>query len=210
MELLISHTVQFIAHHAGWTFPIMFLTAFGESFVFVSLLFPGTTIMVAAGLLVPTGSIHLFPLLSGAILGAVLGDGVSWWLGLRFGPAIKSVWPFSRNPMLLAHGEALFARFGSASVFIGRFFGPFRASIPLVAGIVKMPPLQFWIANIASALIWAPALLLPGSVAVLLSKWSGFGTTGQIGIGVAILGGLAVLVWAWERSKAFRSLENGK
>lgn len=210
MDALIQQTVQFIQHHAGWTFPIMFITAFGESFVFVSLAFPGTTIMIAAGLLVPTGAIHLFPLLAGAILGAVLGDSVSYWIGRRFGPAVKSSWPLSRHEALVEHGEALFRRFGSASVFIGRFFGPFRASIPLVAGIMKMPPTQFWIANVASALIWAPALLLPGSAAVILSKWSGFGTEGRIAVVVAVLGALALLVWAWERSKTFRSLEDGQ
>jgi membrane protein DedA with SNARE-associated domain len=210
MDALISETVQFISRHSGWTFPIMFITAFGESFVFVSLLFPGTTIMIAAGLLVPGGTIHLFPLISGAVLGAVLGDGISYWLGLRFGVAIKSSWPFSKHPELLEHGESLFRKFGSASVFIGRFFGPFRASIPLIAGIMKMPSLQFWIANIASAVIWAPALLLPGSMAVLLSKWSGFGTAGQIAIVVAVLAIAGLLAWAWEHSKTFRSLENGE
>jgi len=210
MGALISQTVQFIAHHSDWTFPVMFVTAFGESFVFLSLLFPGTTIMIAAGLLVPSGAVHLFPLLTGAILGAVLGDTVSYWLGLRFGVAIKSSWPFAKNPALLTHGEALFRRFGGASVFIGRFFGPFRASVPLIAGIMKMPPLQFWIANVASALIWAPALLLPGSIAVLLSKWSGFGILGQIAIVGAVLAIVAALVWAWEHTKTFRSLETGE
>ena len=210
MDALISETVRFISQHSAWTFPIMFVTAFGESFVFVSLIFPGTTIMIAAGLLVPSGTVHLFPLLSGAILGAVLGDSISYWLGLRFGPNIKLVWPFSRNPSLLTSGEALFRRFGGASVFIGRFFGPFRAAVPLVAGIMRMPSLQFWIANVASALIWAPALLLPGSVAVLLSKWSGLGTPGQIAIVAGVLIAVAVTIWAWERSKTFLSLENDK
>ena len=206
MSALISQTVQFIATHTAWTFPIMFITAFGESFVFLSLLFPGTTIMVAAGMLVPGGTVHLFPLLSGAIAGAILGDGVSYWLGLKFGAQLKVGWPFSRHPELLRHGETLFRRYGAASVFIGRFFGPFRASIPLVAGIMRMPPLRFWIANITSAFIWAPALLLPGSLAVLLSKWSGFETDGQIAIVVAVIATGAVLVWALERGRFFRSL----
>ncbi len=209
MGAQIAQTVQFIAHHAAWTFPIMFATAFGESLVFVSLVFPGTTIMIAAGLLVPGGTIHLLPLLSGAILGAILGDGASWWLGSRFGDQLKARWPFTRYPNLLAQGEVLFRRYGNVSVFVGRFFGPFRATVPLIAGIMRMPPLQFWIANIASAIIWAPALLLPGSVAVLLSKWSGFGPVGQTVVVVAVLVSGAVAVWAFERGRYFRSLTGG-
>lgn len=124
--------------------------------------------MIAAGLLVPGGTLHLMPLLSGAILGAILGDSVSWWLGRHYGHLLRQRWPFGRHPELLAQGEMFFRRFGLASVFVGRFFGPLRATIPLLAGIMNMPPLPFWLSNIASAVIWAPALLLPGSAVVLL------------------------------------------
>ena len=48
------------------------------------------------------------------------------------------------------------------SVFIGRFVGPVRALVPLVAGMLGMKPMQFAIANIASAIGWAPAYMLPG------------------------------------------------
>lgn len=195
MSDYIAAVVAFIAHHAEWTFPVMFVTAFGESFVFVSLLFPGTTIMVAAGLLVPGGTLHLFPLLSGAILGAVLGDAISWQLGLRYGHLLDSRWPFTRHPELLVQGRSFFRRFGLASVFFGRFFGPLRATIPLVAGILKMPPLPFWLSNIASAVIWAPALLLPGSAIVLLTDdlptngfWKGM-------LGIVLLGCLGIGAW---------------
>ncbi|MBL6852663.1 MAG: DedA family protein [Alphaproteobacteria bacterium] len=169
MDDVVGTTVNFVTRHAEWAFPIMFITAFGESFVFLSLLFPGTTIMLAAGLLVPKGIVPLFPLLSGAILGAVAGDGISYWLGLRFGRHITGRWPFTRYPRMLDASEALFRDYGSMSVFIGRFFGPLRATVPLVAGMMHMPARRFWIANVASALVWAPGLLLPGMVAVLAS-----------------------------------------
>lgn len=51
--------------------------------------------------------------------------------------------------------------------------------------------------------------VLPGTIAILISKWSGFGTTGQIAVVIAVLALLGVFVWAWERSKALRSLEDG-
>jgi undecaprenyl-diphosphatase len=183
----------------------MFVTAFGESFVFLSLLFPGTALMVAAGLLVPDGALPLFPLLSGAILGAVLGDGVSWQLGRRYGHLLNNRWPFTRRPELMIQATAFFQKYGLASVFIGRFLGPLRASIPLVAGIARMPPLPFWIANIASALIWAPAVMFFGSAIVLFVHYLPVSGPWKIVIVAAVLFGTAALAWlahrVWSKSE---------
>ncbi|MGD0142435.1 MAG: DedA family protein, partial [Rhizomicrobium sp.] len=165
LEGLVHTTVEFIKLHQAWSFPVIFLVSFGESFVGLSLLFPGTTILVLAGTLVswpfnPHGVLNVWPVLAGAILGAVIGDTISYMLGQRFGHLLEKHWFFVRHPEILARGYGFFARFGTVSVFVGRFFGPVRAAIPLVAGIMGMPTRKFWIANIASAFIWAPALLL--------------------------------------------------
>jgi membrane protein DedA with SNARE-associated domain len=194
MSEYIATLVAFISLHAGWTFPVMFVAAFGESFVFVSLLFPGTAIMIAAGLLVPGGTLDLLPLLAGSILGAVLGDGVSWYLGRRYGHLLENRWPFTRRPELLRQGEDFFHRFGLASVFLGRFFGPMRATIPLIAGIAKMRALPFWLSNIISALIWAPALLFSGSALIMLTERLSVSYPIKIVVGAFVVVGLALLI----------------
>src|SRR5580700_8153974 len=162
MDEIVRATLAFIAAHADWAVAIMFVTAFGESFAFLSLLFPGTTLLIAAGTLMSGGTLPYTPVLVGAVLGATLGDSVSYWIGRRFGGGIARLWPFSRNPELLPTGIRFFARHGGKSVFIGRFFGPMRAVIPLAAGVMQMPRGWFWVANFVSALIWAPMLLLAG------------------------------------------------
>jgi membrane protein DedA with SNARE-associated domain len=192
MSEYIATLVAFVSHHAGWTFPVMFVAAFGESFVFISLLFPGTAIMIAAGLLIPGGTLDPLPLLAGSILGAVLGDGVSWHLGRRYGHLLENRWPFTRRPGLLRQGEAFFHRFGLASVFLGRFFGPMRATIPLIAGIAKMRPLPFWLSNVVSALIWAPALLFSGSAIIMLTERLSVSYPIKIVVGAFVVVGLAL------------------
>ena len=162
MESIVQPTLDFISAHAGWAFPVMFITAFGESFAFLSLLFPGTSILIVAGTLMATGSLPYWPVLAGAVIGAVLGDTVSFWLGERYGSGIGRIWPFTRNPDLLPNGIRFFERHGGKSVFIGRFFGPVRAFIPLAAGIMRMSRGRFWFANVTSAIVWAPMLLLVG------------------------------------------------
>jgi len=164
MEGFIAGVLDFIGSHPGWVFLAMFIASFGESLVFVSLVFPGTALLLAAGTMVPSGRLSIWPLLIGAVLGAVLGDGVSYALGRHFGRRIEGLWPFRRRPELVAGGVAYFKRHGGKSVFIGRFFGPLRAVVPLAAGILRMKPRDFWLANMVSALIWAPAVLLPSAL----------------------------------------------
>src|SRR4029077_19266821 len=137
--------LEFIKTHAEWAAVVMFITAFGESFAFLSLLFPGTTLLIAAGAPMAGGNFPYTPVLAGAVLGATLGDSVSYWIGRRYGGGIARIWPFTRNPELLPNGIRVFERHGGARVAIGRFFGPVRAVIPLAAGIMRMPRARFWL-----------------------------------------------------------------
>ena len=180
MHDIVHTSIDFIRQHGAWAGPVMFVVSFGESFVGLSLLFPGTTIMVLAGTLVrwpynPHGVLEIWPLLLGGILGAVSGDAISFGFGRRFGHVLDKHWYFVRHPQLLTRGYRFFDKYGTASVFIGRFFGPVRAAIPLVAGIMNMSWRQFWIANVGSALIWAPALLLLGTSFHLIIHALGIG-----------------------------------
>ena len=62
-------------------------------------------------------------------------------------------------------------KWGILAIFIGRFFGPLRASVPLVAGIFEMPYWRFQFANFTSAFVWAGVLLVFGDVMGKLIKW---------------------------------------
>src|ERR1700748_3954634 len=97
MEELVQPTLDFISANSDWAFPILFIVSFGESFAFLSLLFPGTSILIVAGTLMSAGSLPYWPVLVGAVIGAVLGDSVSFWLGHRYGGGVWRVLPFTRN-----------------------------------------------------------------------------------------------------------------
>ncbi len=196
MDDLVQPALAFIAAHANWAAAIMFITAFGESFAFLSLLFPGTTLLIAAGTLLSGGTLPYAPVLIGAVLGATLGDTVSYWIGRRFGSGIARSWPFSRHPELLPNSIDFFARHGGKSVFIGRFFGPLRAVIPLAAGLLRMSRGWFWFANVASALVWAPMLLLAGDlIGNLGDRLIGAANTFLLVFGGLTIAAIVALVW---------------
>lgn len=154
--------VDFVRVHQVWAAPITFALAFGESLAFISLLVPATVALVGIGALIGASGIDFVPIWLGASLGAAMGDWLSYWLGKTFKDSIAHIWPLSRHPDLIPRGERFLKRWGILAVFIGRFFGPLRASIPLVAGIFLMPFWHFQFANFTSAFLWAAVLLAPG------------------------------------------------
>jgi membrane protein DedA with SNARE-associated domain len=162
MEQLINQAMALIESHRTLAGPVVFVLAFAESLAFVSLLVPAWLALVGAGAAIRPGDLDILPLIIGAGLGAAAGDWLSYWIGARFQHGVTRIWPLSRHPGLIPRGEAFVARWGVAAVFIGRFFGPLRAAVPLVAGIFRMPYLRFQIANFTSAFVWAAVLLLFG------------------------------------------------
>lgn len=174
MEHLTTEILAFIRTHPEMAAVVIGLTAFAESFAFVSFLFPGFAILVAAGALVQAGLIDPVAAATAGFAGAVLGDAISFWIGQKFGHALPKVWPFSRNPGALEQGVTFFKKWGWPSVFAGRFFGPLRAFVPLAAGMCRMPVVPFYVANIVSAAVWAPALLFSGYLigSIAQNGWS--------------------------------------
>ena len=156
MQGFIDQTIAFIGAHGGWAGPIILVFAFGESFAVLSLLLPATTVLVAAGTLIQSGTLSPWQVIPWAIVGAVLGDAISYWIGVWLKDRVERIWPFTRRPEMLRTGRDFFARWGGISVFIGRFLGPVRAVIPLVAGMMGMRQVPFQIANAASGIVWAP------------------------------------------------------
>jgi membrane protein DedA with SNARE-associated domain len=149
--------------HPYWVFPIAFAIAFSESFVGVSFIVPGTILLVTLGGVIGASHIGMFPAWLGAVLGSVLGDYISWWIGFHYHHKIVHSWIFRRFEDQIEKALQLFHKWGSWAIFIGRFMGPLRATVPLVAGMSELEFWPFMVANTVSALIWAYVLLAPGA-----------------------------------------------
>ncbi|MCE4223648.1 DedA family protein [Methylobacterium sp. C25] len=161
----------FVELHKAWTPLVAGVLAFCESLAFLSLLVPATVILVGIGALIGASDIPFWPVVIAAAIGAALGDWISYEFGRYFKEDAKGFWPMSRYPEPTRRAEDFLRRWGAGAVAIGRFFGPVRAVIPLIAGIFGVNRLPFQVANVLSAAVWAFVLLAPG--AGLLSWFQG-------------------------------------
>jgi len=146
---------------------VAFLAAIIEAVAVLGVLLPGTPILMAIAGAAAMSGMSIWPVMVVAVLGAVTGDFISFWLGRRFSVRLRGVWPFARRPALLTQAERFFQRYGMASVAICRFLPVLRSTVPLVAGMVGMQRRRFLIANVFSAFLWAPAHVLPAQYAGL-------------------------------------------
>ncbi|TAY05849.1 phosphatase PAP2 family protein (plasmid) [Rhizobium leguminosarum] len=158
----LSSVIHWLSAHPHTAYIAVFLLALSESIPIMGVVVPGTAVIIALSALVPSGVLVLWPLMAAAIFGAIVGDGLSFWLGRRYHREILGLWPLKRYPELAERSEAFFKRHGDKSVFIARFAPGVRAFIPLLAGMLGMSVRRFYAVNVASALVWAPSHILPG------------------------------------------------
>ncbi|MCH9756034.1 MAG: VTT domain-containing protein [Gammaproteobacteria bacterium] len=148
--------------HPNWALLIAFLIAFIESLAIIGSIIPGTIVMTAVGILAGSGVMRIDLTFLVAALGAIIGDTASYALGYTLSDRITQLWPFSRYPKWLLYGQTYFESHGGKSVLLGRFIGPLRSIIPVIAGMLKMKRVQFLVANIISGIAWSVVYITPG------------------------------------------------
>ncbi len=200
MDGILQTIEAFLREYQMWAGVTVGLVAFGESLVLVGLLIPATALMVLIGGLVGAGVIDPVPVVLGAVIGAVLGDIVSYGLGRGMGPGIVHRWPLKRYRSGVAQARLFFRKYGFAAIFFGRFFGPLRSTVPLVAGMMAMDQKRFQLANIGSALVWAPLMLAPGWLAAKgASRFGELNELQWLGLGIGLTGvtflGAVLIAW---------------
>jgi membrane protein DedA with SNARE-associated domain len=163
IEALKTAVVDFVRLHQAWAPFIVAALAFCESLAIISLFVPATVMLLAIGGLIGGLGLNFWPIWAGAAAGAALGDWVSYEVGRYLEDKAHHTWPLKNHLTLIERGEAFTRKYGVWGIFLGRFFGPARAFVPLVAGIFEMPRTPFQIANVASALLWALLMLAPGT-----------------------------------------------
>lgn len=170
-DAYVQQLIEFLKQHEAWAAPVVFVLCFAESLAFISLLIPAWAALVAIGALISVGGLTFWPVLIAGAIGAALGDWLSYWVGLKLEDKVYHMWPLSQHPDLIPVGETFVRKWGALAIFIGRFSGPLRATVPIIAGVFAMPYGRFQVANFTSAFVWAAVLLTLGDITSTAIKW---------------------------------------
>ncbi len=160
MEAFIAH----LGAHPAIALVVLACVSFAESLAVVGTFVPAAVVLLSAGALVGTGLLDWWPAFACAAVGAVCGDALSYELGRRREARIRALRLFRARADLVARAERFVRRHGARSVVLARFVAPVRAFVPLLAGFSRLPRARFYLSDVVSALLWAPAHLLPGVV----------------------------------------------
>ena len=196
----VQPVLDYFSHHKTIGLVATFFIAFLEALPIIGTIVPGSVTMTLIGVLVGTQVLPGYLTFALACCGAYCGDWIGFVFGFYFQDRVAQIWPFNKNPKWLKAGRVFFDKHGVTSVIVGRFFGPIRSTVPMIAGILNMPWIQFFFAAMPAALIWAllymgPGIIL-GHVALELSPAT---TTKILVYGVLSIVFIWFIFWVIER-----------
>ena len=158
-----------INHYPSLKYIFPFLVSFIESLAVIGTFIPGSFTMTIIGMMIGNSYLPYYTTIFILIIGAFIGDLLSYWIGFLFKDRIISFLIKIDKKHIFFYIKNLFSKYGSSGIIIGRFFGPVRSFISLIAGIFSFPKKKFVIFSLISSIFWSIIYIIPG---YLLSKYS--------------------------------------
>jgi len=166
ISALVAWIVQVIA--AGGYLGVVLLMAIESACIPL----PSEVIMPFAGYLVSIGRLELIGAATAGALGCNLGSTIAYYVAASGGRAAIERWGsyILIRPAELAHAERFFARYGAATVFVGRLLPVVRTFIAFPAGLARMPMGKFQIYTFLGSWPWCFGLAYIGYL--LGGRWN--------------------------------------
>ncbi len=162
MENTLNSLTLWLGTHQELILITILSVSFLESLAVVGIIMPGIALLFAAAAAGGATDMPLWWLLAAGSLGAIAGDSLSFLLGYHFHDQLRNIPPFKTRPHWIEKGERFINQYGLMGIVLGRFIGPIRPFMPIVAGAMQMRQRNFLAVDIASGLAWSPFYLLPG------------------------------------------------
>lgn len=162
MQAMLDH---FIEQSLTYTLIAVVLVAFLESLVLVGLLLPGALMMAGLGGLIGAGQLSLYQAWIAALAGCLLADWLSFYIGWQFKNALHRNRLVNNYRSWLDKIEYALHNHNMTAIIAGRFVGPTRPLVPMVAGMLDLSPVKFAIPSLIGSLLWPPVYFMPGILA---------------------------------------------
>ncbi len=133
---------------------------------------PSEVIMPFAGYLVSVGQFSLVGAATAGALGCNLGSTIAYYVAAKGGRPAFERWGsyVLMGPAELDRADRFFARYGAATVFIGRLLPVIRTFIAFPAGLARMPMMKFQIYTFLGSWPWCFGLAYIGLL--LGNRWN--------------------------------------
>jgi len=148
--------------NSGLLLLLVALALCGESFAVIGVLIPGLMLVFMLGALVALGQLDPWLAWAVASAGCVLGDMLNYWLGRRWRHDLLTGWPLRRYPETVQTGQRFLQKYGGLSLFLGRYLGPLRSFMPVLAGCFGLRPMVALPVIVLTASSWVAVSMLPG------------------------------------------------
>ena len=143
---------------------IAWLAALLETTIGLGLILPGSTIILFLGALSARGNLHPGGLICFAVLGAIIGDNINFYLGKRYGAKWLKGGFWLLKPDHIERARQFMNAHGAKSVFLGRFIPSVKEIVPFIAGSVRMKQSTFILWNVLGAVGWGFEWVLAGYI----------------------------------------------
>lgn len=143
---------------------IVFVAGLAEALPLLGWLVPGQAIIIIAGALAAGGVLSLPLLMVISIPAGIIGDGIGYWIGRRYGREFLEKYGarVRIGPQHLERSDRLFQKYGAFALVVARFSFLTRAVGPILAGMSRMRPSLFWPINVLGAVLWSVTYALLG------------------------------------------------
>jgi membrane-associated protein len=136
---------------------------FAESGLLFGIIFPGDTLLFAAGFIAAQGQFDIVHLITLIVIASILGGQSGYYIGQKAGPRLfrKKDGLFFRHEYI-EKSERFYKKHGGKTIMFARFVPVIRTFAPVVAGVGNMDQRKFIIFNILGSSLWGITITLAG------------------------------------------------
>ncbi|MGU3432932.1 DedA family protein [Actinomycetes bacterium M1A6_2h] len=185
-----------------WIYLTVGLLVFVEDAIFVGFVVPGETAAVLGGVAASQGKVEVVAIAAVVVIAAIVGDSCGFEIGKHFGPRLLQMRILDKRRDKLTEAQNFLAKRGGSAVFLGRFVAFFRAVMPALAGISRMPYPKFLTWNALGGLVWGAGFVTLGFVAG--NSWEAVAKTvgRDAALIVVAIVVIALVVWRVRKHRA--------